>query len=184
MPIWTSESLLDYFKMLWAVAAKLSEELCCCLLREPLQTLFRRSSECQPLRMELLKATTTSFIRNHFGERTFSRYYLATTRSALKCGVPSIRAMAEAFLVSMNSLNDQVIESALIDPLLHDLSVGAQLNAEEVRSFMMMTQRRGEVLIAKKVIPKMLRIVDDKVALRMNGGGGGGQVMSLWTAHF
>ena len=44
IPIWTAEALLDYFKMLWAVAAKLTEELCCCLLREPLLRLFARST--------------------------------------------------------------------------------------------------------------------------------------------
>lgn len=118
--------------------------------------------------MELLRGATASFIRNHFGEGTFSRYYLKTTRSSLKWGAESIRKTAEAFLISMNRFMDcQLIEGALMDPLLNDLSLGIQLNAEEIRSFMMMTQRRGEVFITKNVIPKMLKIVDEKVASKL-----------------
>ncbi len=48
-----------------------------------------------------------------------------------------------------------LIEDSIIDPIFIDLNNNISLNPQEIRSFMMITQSRGEIFITKHVIPKL-----------------------------
>ena len=166
IPIWyqVNESLLYYFKMIWCISSKLSEELCCYLLKKPFLSLLLHCDKSHELIMELLKPNTANFIRNHFGEYNFSKYYMKTIRGSLKSTNISIRKTAEIFLISMNKFMElKLIENSIIDPILSDLNNNISLNPQEIRSFMMITQSRGEIFITKHVIPKMLNIINDNI---------------------
>eukprot|EP01083_Nonionella_stella_P299576 1018259_1 len=170
IPIWSdlNESLLHYFKMVWCISSKLSEELCCYLLKKPFLSLLSLCQRSHALMMELLKPNTANFIRNHFGEYNFSKYYMKTIRSSLKSNNTQIRKTAEIFLISMNKFMElNMIENSIIDPILNDLNNNVSLNPQEIRSFMMITQSRGEIFITKHVIPKMLNIINDKIATKI-----------------
>ena len=60
----------------------------------------------------------------------------------------------------------KLIENSIIDPILNDLNNNICLNPQEIRSFMILTESRGEIFITKHVIPKMLNIINDKISNR------------------
>ena len=67
IPMWESECLVYYLRMILQISTRLTEQLCCNLLREHLIELLRRSNQSIELLQELLKLDTARFIRDHFG---------------------------------------------------------------------------------------------------------------------